>query len=84
MRALRALGLFVCLLLVGVAGAAGASPRPGFALESHAPPPTEPPPISCSDLYPGWANGDRWGPGPNDVIVCAESAPTLPPTDTAP
>lgn len=25
-----------------------------------------PPP--AGDLYPGWAPGDRWGPGPNDVI----------------
>ena len=31
---------------------------------------------SCADLYPGWENGDRWGPGPLDIIICTPELET--------
>lgn len=59
--------LLALLLASGGRSVAGAEPEP-----SYAPGPTAGPPI-CG-LYPGWAPGDQWGPGPDDVVTCPDDS----------
>lgn len=71
----------------------------GGTVSAAEPPPTivglpEPSPLTWPCLAPGWTAGDRFGPGPEDIVpdvppcpVAVEPAPSiepLPDTDTLP
>lgn len=70
-----AIGLLVAIIVGIAVFVAVVTPESAYA--------AEPSPVCWPLIGSGWEVGDRWGPGPLDIVVECP-APTLPPTDTLP